>query len=245
MRIWWAYVQSSKVVEKLMRWKYDPCVETYRALPITHRPTALQMCTAHPAIIDWAFFPSIRDRMIELYSHSWQLDEILCKLVAAYVVECDLTKIVAGMEGQPPQRGYFRIWDIIQTISRDEGVLQESTADWSKTTHDPTFTDGTSPFEINNENGEHSWTRMPLDQIFCSQKAAIKLFNLLRMDDRRAVKLHPIFALDHPDLCDDSSIIASGIDCTLRDQKAPVPLPKPLTREDIIHYKIMIWKING
>ncbi|KFY66365.1 hypothetical protein V496_02089 [Pseudogymnoascus sp. VKM F-4515 (FW-2607)] len=245
MRIWWAYIQSSKVVEKLMRWKIDPCIETYKALPVSHRPTALQMCTAHPSIIDWAFFPSIRDRLIELYSHSWMLDEIVCELVAAYVVEADLAKIVTGMENHPAQKGYFRIWDIVQTISRDDPSLPGSVSLWADATPiTALFTESSSLFEINDDGGEETWTRMPLEKIFCSQKAALKLFNLLRMDDRRAVKLDPLFAIDHPELCDDPGIIASGLDCTLRGQKIEVPHPKPLTREAIINYKMMISKAN-
>jgi hypothetical protein len=245
MRIWWAYIQSSKVVEKLMRWKFDPCVETYKALPVSHRPTALQMCTVHPAIIDWVFFPSVRDQLIELYSHSWILDEIICKLVAAYVVETDLSSIVTGMENHPSQKGYFCIWDIVQTISKGDRVLPKDGPAWDDTTNNnDLFTDAASPFEIDGDTDEQPWTRMPLEEIFRSQKAALKLFNLLRMDDRRAVKLDPMFAMAYPELCNDASIVASGIDCTLRNQKVNVPHPKPLTREAIINYKMMVWKVN-
>lgn len=245
MRIWWAYIQSSKVVEKLMRWKLDPSVATYKALPVSHRPTALQMCTAHPVIIDWVFFPSVRDQLIELYSNSWMLDEIICKLVAAYVVEADLSSIVTGMENHPAQKGYFCIWDIVQTISQGGRALPQNSTTWPDATHtNDLFTEAASPFEIDDDNTEQPWTRMPLEQIFCSQKAALKLFNLLRMDDRRAVKLDPMFVLAHPELCDDPSIVANGIDCTLRDRKVEVQHPKPLTREAIINYKMMIWKVN-
>ena len=251
MRIWWAYIQSATVVEKIVRWNLEPCLETYKSLPITHRPTALQLCTAHPAIIDWAFFPSIRDRMIELYSHSWMLDELVCELVQAYVVEADLAKLVTGMDHVPSRKGYFSVWDIVQTISRED--LQQCSANrqqngdlWGGEIRldEDLFAEPTSPFEIEQIAEEEAWIKMPLEHIYKSRKAAIKLFKLLRMEDRRTVKVDPIFAAAHPELCDDISIIASGIDCTLRTNKVQVPRPQPLTREAIISYKMALWKAN-
>lgn len=247
MRVWWAYIQSSAVVEKLMRWRLDACLDTYKALPMTHRPTALQLSTAHPAIIDWAFFPSIRDRMIEMYSHSWMLDEIVCELVKAYVVEADLTKLVTGMENLPPQTGYFSIWEIVQTIAREDRQQSQPNLDlWGNGVHldEDLFAESSSPFEIEQAGSDGTWIKMPLDQIYQSRKVALKLFKLLRMDDRRIVKLDPAFAASHPELCDDVTIIATGLDCTLRGNSTPVSRPKPLTRDAILNYKMMLWKTN-
>ncbi|KAJ9636488.1 hypothetical protein H2204_005321 [Knufia peltigerae] len=246
MRIWWAYIQSSTVVEKLIRWKLDPCLETYKPLPNTHRPTALQLCTTHPDIIDWVFFPSIRDRMIELYSNSWMLDEVVCELVSAYVVEADLKKLVTGMDNCPPQTGYFSIWDIVQTISREGSQLAQHSSDlWGNEVQlDELFGEPTSPFETEQVTNDGTWTKMPFDQIYQSRDAALKLFKLLRMEDRRTVKVDPVFVAAHPELCDDKSVVANGIDCTLRGNKTPVPRPKPLTRETIVNYKMMLWKAN-
>lgn len=246
MCIWWTYIQSSMVVEKLMRWNLDSCVDTYKSLPVTHRPTALQVCTAHPPIIDWAFFPSVRDRMIELYSNSWLLDELVCELVHAYVVEADLSSLVTGLETLPPQKGYFRMWDIVQTISNDmqrrSPNAQRSASSWINDIgpDDDLFSEPTDLFELGYIDSEIPWTKMPLEKIYQSPRAAWKLFKLLRMEDRRAVKIDPVFAAAHPELCDDSSIVAKGIDCTLRDSSIRVPRPKPLTREAIINYKMII-----
>ncbi|OJD16205.1 hypothetical protein AJ78_03637 [Emergomyces pasteurianus Ep9510] len=250
MRVWWAFIQSSKVVEKLMRWKLDPCMETYNALPITHRPTALQLCAAYPGIVDWVFFPSIRDRLIEVYSHSWLLDEISCELVRSYVVEAELTKIVTGMENLPAQKGYFRIWDIVQTISlgdlMSDSAVDSTTALWEidDENNSELFALPASPFEIEPLTTGDAWTKIPLEKIFQSRQAALKLFNLLRMDDRRTVKLDPAFAAAHPELSDDPSIIATGLDCTLHSNKIQVPRPKPLSREAIMNYKAMLWKTD-
>ena len=231
-----AYIRSYAVIEKLIRWSLDSCLENYKALPVTHRPTALQLCTSHPQIIDWAFFPTIRDRLIELYSNSWILDEIVCELVHSYVVEAELTHLVAGLEGVPLQQGYFRVWDIIQAISSDQTSQAIS---WND---DDLFTDSTSPLALDNFARNDAWTKMPLEEIYKSREAAWKLFKLLRMEDRRAVKLDPAFAAAHPELCDEPGIIASGIDCTLRSDSSSVPRAKPLTREAIINYKMMLWR---
>lgn len=187
--------------------------------------------------------------MIELYSHSWMLDEVVCELVNAYVVEADLTKLVTGMENCPARRGYFSIWDIVQTISRESKEVQPAQPNsdlWGNELHldEGLFAGPTSPFEIDQPGNETTWIKMPFDQIYQSRKAALKLFKLLHMEDRRTVKVDPVFAAAHPELCDDVSIVATGIDCTLRGSNTPVPRPKPLTREAIVNYKMMLWKAN-
>jgi hypothetical protein len=246
MCIWWTYIQSSTIVEKLLRWNLDSCVDNYKSLPVTHRPTALQVCTVHPPIIDWAFFPSVRDRMIELYSNSWLLDDLVCELTYAYVVEADLSSLITGLEAFPSQKGYFRMWDIVQTISNDmhrrSPNVQNGSSAWLHELglDDDLLLESTDLFELGSFESDTPWTRMPLEKIYQSPQAAWKLFKLLRMEDRRAVKIDPIFAAAHPELCDDSSIVATGIDCTLRANSTRIPRPKPLTREAIINYKMII-----
>lgn len=251
-RTWWTYFQSSRVVEKLLCWKLDPCLETYQAIPSTHRPTALQMCTAHPAVIDWVFFPSVRDKLIELYSQSWQLDDLLRELVKAYVVETDLDNIITGIEHFPNRRGYFHVWDIVQTISRQDLVSGSATGSSNTTAcfgqeicEDPdVFERDANPFVTETPRQDEGSTRMSLEEIFHNPQSALKLFKLLRMDDRRAMKLDPLFATAHPELCDDSSIIARGIDCTLRGYAGEVPGPRALSRKAILNYKMILGKTD-
>jgi Domain of unknown function (DUF3425) len=250
MRVWWAYLQSSSTVEKIMRWRLDPGLESYKALPICHRPTPTQLCTVHPTIIDWGFFPSIRDRMIELYSYSSELDQLMCELLGAYVVEADLSKFIVRLDDGLPQTGYFRIWDLVKTFSKEDPDLATGSTPygmsfWQDGTVANTMTlEPSSPFQIDEEEDPFDWTPIPLEEVFHSQKAARKLFRLLHMDDRQHVKLDPIFALNHPELCDDPLILASGLDCTVKGQGIDVPLPRPLTRETILNYKMMLWKTS-
>ena len=239
-------MQSSAAVEKIMRWRLDPSPESYEALTECHRPTATQLTVIHPAIIDWVFFPSVRDRMIELYSDSWILDQLVCELLTAYVVEADLSKLLSDMsETMPgvPRRGYFRIWDLVQVISReDPDHIAPTDKGHDMVWQGTTFGIPHSPFELEEEDTESEWIPIPLGEVFHSRSAAMKLFKLLRMDDRRSVKLDPHFASKHPELCDDPRIFAQGVDCTLKTNVVPVLLPEPLTRATIMNYKLMLWK---
>jgi hypothetical protein len=246
MQVWWAYMQSSAAVEKIMRWRLDPCLESFEAMKECHRPTAIQLTVVHPAIIDWLFFPSIRDRVIELYSYSWMLDQLMCEVLAAYVVEADLSRIITDLAVDSPKRGYFRIWDIVQTIALEDaegGSVDGPNLDmvW----RDPPHSMPPSPFQIDDEDEGReveNWRPIPLAEIFRSRTAAIKLFKLLHMDDRQSVKLDPLFAAKYPELCDSPGILARGMDCTLKTNGVPVPLPKSLTRATIMNYKMMLWK---
>jgi hypothetical protein len=251
IRVWWAYIQSSPAVERILRWRLDPTVETLQDLRPWHRPTSAQLCMAHPVIIDWVFFPSVRDRLIEMYSYSPALDQIICDLCSAYVVETDVSQLITGIGDRGPCKGYFHIWDLVQIISKHENYTDSGKnaipheisiwQDWN--VRSGTYPGPTSPFHFD-EDDEEQWTPMRLEDIFQSKKAALKLFKILHMDDRQCVKLDPLFAVDHPELCDDPSILASGIDCTIPGVHRSVPLPKQLTRETIMHYKMMLWKVD-
>jgi hypothetical protein len=245
MRVWWAYVQAIPSVERILRWRLDPCLESYTALRPCHRPTTAQLCTIHPTIIDWICFPSVRDRIIELYLYSPALDQLICEILCSYVVEADLSNLITGLDSGLPKKGYFRIWDLVQTISNEEldnggTPMPNEMSFWQ----DMSIPDGPpSPFQFDDEDEEEeAWTPMPLEDIFYSKKAALKLFKTLHMDERDYVKLDPMFAMNHPELCDDPSILARGVDCTVKRKSVDVPLPKPLTRETILNYKMMLWK---
>lgn len=255
MRIWLAYLQSSAGIEKIIRWRLDPNPESYLALEPYHRPTATQLSTVHPPIIDWVYFPSLRDQLIKKHSHSPYLDQLLCEHVRTMVVEVDISDIIIGLGDLAPKKGYFRIWDLIQTITNEEPYFSgNANSQWdalcSSGSHwDPTGADLPSPFLLDDpadDVGEEGWTPMLLEDIFRSKKAASRLLKVLRLDGRERdfqnVKVDPIFAVNHPELCDDLTIFASGIDCTRRDGLVNVPLPAPLTRETIRNYKLMLAK---
>jgi hypothetical protein len=248
MRVWWAYMQSSSAVERIMRWRLDPTLESYQNLQPCHQPTTAQLCIVHPSIIDWGFFPSIRDRMIELYSHSPVVDDLMFELLAAYVVESELNNIVSDLGETIPNWGYFGIWDIIQTIDSDvdedaSSASLDCSPTWQHQYPSEMMAAAPSPYQIDeDEEGDLQWAPMALEDIYRSKKAAQKLFKILRMNDRTRIRISPLFATKHPELCNDPNIIASGIDCTNKRRTKVVPGMKPLTRETIMHYKMMLWK---
>jgi hypothetical protein len=246
MTVWWAYMGSSASVERIIRWRLDPSLESFQGLFPCHRPTATQLGTLHPSIIDWVFFPNIRDKMIELYAHSWMLDQIVCEQSAACVVEADVSRILLGFPDEMPRQGYFRIWDLVQVISRNETDM-DSTLSVANSTR-PGFLDiqdwtatPESPYHIDQDEEAEPWVPMHLDDIFRSRKAALRLFKALRMNDRQKVKLDPAFGIKYPALCEDPRIFATGLDCTDKNSQQ-VPAPKALTREVILCYKMMLWK---
>lgn len=186
----------------------------------------------------------------------------MCELLAAYVVEGDLGALVTDFRDENgsvyPQKGYFRIWDIVQAIEKHDppepvipaAAVPDGTSIWQDGNLGESMvgeinSPPPSPFTIDEDGAENLWSPMPLADIFRSKRAAQTLFKLLHMDERGAVKLDPVFAVNHPELCDDPSILASGMDCTLRDGAVPVPPPRPLTRETIMNYKMMLWKTQA
>jgi hypothetical protein len=188
--------------------------------------------------------------MIELYSYSSDLDQLMCELLGAYVVEADLSNFIIAPDVDFPKKGYFRIWDLVQTISKEEPNVVATSAPYGMafwqngTVADMAVSGPPSPFQIDEDDDPFDWTPIQVEEVFHSKKAALKLFRLLHMDDRQNVKLDPTFALNHPELFNDPSILASGLDCTLKKGAVDVPLPKPLTRETIMNYKMMLWKTS-
>jgi Domain of unknown function (DUF3425) len=246
MKVWWAYMQSSSAVEKIIRWRLDPTLESYQSLQPCHRPTTVQLCIVHPLIMDWGFFPSVRDRMIELYSHSSTVDDLMFELLSAYVVETEINHIIDDLGDGLPNTGYFSIWDIIQTIDNDDdlSVSFAGSSFWQNGNDFEAMNSALSPFQIDEdeEDDKAEWIPMKLQDIYRSKKAAAKLFKVLRMNDRTQIKISPGFAAKHSELCDDPSIIARGVDCTNNGMTKRVPRMKPLTRETVMNYKMMLWK---
>lgn len=81
-----------------------------------YRPSALQLLEDYPSVIDWCPFPTIRDKLILLHSANPYLDQIICDIATAYVVEVDAVKLVLGQAG----RAYIRVWDLICGFEADD-----------------------------------------------------------------------------------------------------------------------------
>lgn len=248
MCTWWAYIQASAVVARLTRWKIDPNMTTYSALAECHKPTVLQLSVPHPANIDWIWIPSLRDRLIELYASCWILDQITCDITEAYVVETDISRVLSDVgDKHTPVKGYFRIWDLVRAIDREESnhaVLPHDGSNWGvEEDEDDDDDPEVGLLEAAEDEGQRAqWVPMPLEQIFQSRNTAFQLFKLLQVDKRQNIRLHPSFIAKYPELCTDLDVLASGVDCTLSDPE-PIPGPRPLTKETILKYKLMLSRV--
>lgn len=88
----------------------------YSRLHANYRPSAVQLLEDYPSVIDWCPFPILRDKLILLHSANPYLDQIICDIATAYVVEVDADKFVLGQLG----RAYIRVWDLICGFEPDD-----------------------------------------------------------------------------------------------------------------------------
>jgi hypothetical protein len=114
------------MIESVLRWRLCPTPQSYKALPAYHIPTELQTKTPHSAIIDWISIGPLRDRLIENYNFSPQLDTIFVDMIDNTVVEIDdMSSIFIGVR---EERGFLGIWDIFNTIQSVPSRFPQPTA---------------------------------------------------------------------------------------------------------------------
>ncbi|KIX10028.1 uncharacterized protein Z518_01109 [Rhinocladiella mackenziei CBS 650.93] len=77
----------------------------------------------HPAIIDWCVFPFLRDNLIQYHSSDPSLDEICGHIGKAYVVQADLSELVANAE---PLSVNFSVLDIVTGLEKNPTLLSLS-----------------------------------------------------------------------------------------------------------------------
>lgn len=114
------------LIESVLHWRLCPTPQSYKALPTCHIPTELQNKTPHSAIIDWISISPLRDRMIENYNFSPQLDTIFVDLLDCSVVELDdMSSIFIGVK---KKRGFLGIWNIFSVIQSVPSRFLQPTA---------------------------------------------------------------------------------------------------------------------
>lgn len=118
MTSFYAHTKTHIHMAKVIVWRLTACPALYSGLSSRLRPTIKQLTAIHPAIIDWVPFPSVRDGLITYHSANPMLDAVICDIGAAYALEGDLSKIIAGM---PPTMGHIRLLDLIRVLSNDDG----------------------------------------------------------------------------------------------------------------------------
>jgi len=98
MEAWMTYTNGCDTLAKMTAWRMAPSLDTFTAIPQCMRPTPLQVAVPHPPVIDWCVFPFLRDQLIQYHSEDPELDEICGDIGLAYVVQADLTDLVAGAQ---------------------------------------------------------------------------------------------------------------------------------------------------
>ncbi|OTA27918.1 hypothetical protein BTJ68_11544 [Hortaea werneckii EXF-2000] len=112
-----SYYTSTKFYDhltSLTMWQMSPSTTLYSRLHPRYRPSGLQLTETYPKVIDWCPFPTIRDRLILFHAANSQIDQIICDIATAYVVETDLSALVQMDE---PLWGYVRVWDLVQAMT--------------------------------------------------------------------------------------------------------------------------------
>lgn len=81
------------------------------------------MSVAHPSVIDWIPWPSLRDKLILHHSANPKLDQIISDVGKAYVVQADLSTLVRCPQ---PIVGYVSVWTLVQAIAEGESQTEHN-----------------------------------------------------------------------------------------------------------------------
>ncbi|KAI6780683.1 uncharacterized protein J7T54_001187 [Emericellopsis cladophorae] len=207
---WYAKTRFFHIIE-LTAWQLYPSSSTFEKLHPRYRPIKAQMENAHPLIIDWIPFPSVRDRLIQLHSANPHVDQIFCDAVTGYVVETLMSDLVLGAE---PVQVYVRVTDLINTMA---SVTAEN---------DETVAVLPAP---------------DVASLFSSPAYARAAFNKLNMDKGAGYyKIDPAFFGKYPELYDQASeLTAAGTPLKPTFQKI-LTYPKPLSHSTVETYRSFI-----
>ncbi len=253
MGAWHSYTQAHIPVGRLTAWRVCPSAETLAEVPACYRPTRLQLTEPHPAVIDWIPWAPMRDRVIMYHSSSPRLDELISELGNHYVMEVDLSKLVAGF---PPTPGYVSVWDLVRVLAPEatSGAAQvPQDSDWGQ---EPDYLDArvapvADPMDDEMDLQMLATTRdaattLPapnVQALFTSKVLAQRAFEMMGMNKGpHNFRLDPTFFQKYPELYDcDAKLAATGIPLRPREQRnSSVPVPQPLRPRIISQYKELV-----
>lgn len=216
MTSWHTYTKAHIPVMKITAWHIDPSVESYSNMSQTWRPTKTQISRKHPAIIDWIPWPSIRDKLITCHAANPLIDNVICAIGHSYVMEIDLSKLIANI---PPTPGYVSVWDLIRTISPETSKQNTETSKninlnaWDGLRGSGVPTDESFQFHRHKESFGMRLPAPDTNSLFGSHTMALQAFELLGMDKGASLfRLDPAFFETHPEMYDHrDNIMASGV----------------------------------
>ncbi|KAL2421665.1 hypothetical protein ABEF95_008421 [Exophiala dermatitidis] len=245
MTAWHTYTKALTPLSDVMLWRLTKSRKAYLNIPPSYRPTKLQISTRYPSIIDWVPWPSLRDRLITLHSANPHLDELICEIGNAYVVQTDLSELVAL-----PQSvyGYIGVWDLVRAVNPNPQHLSNgrSAFETSETFSNPqkgwlegfnTFQDVLNHIDLDDDESA-SLPALNAQALFSSRSLAIQAFKLLGMDQgASSFCLAPSFFLRHPELYDNQvNLMACGV-ALKPDTEELFPAPGELDADVMSRYK--------
>lgn len=245
---WHSHTKALDPLKDFMVWRLTNTQKSYLDIVPAYRPTKLQASTKYPSIIDWAPWPSIRDRLILHHSANPGLDKLICEIGNSYVVQADLSELVSCEQSVP---GYVGVWDLVRAIDStaiytdatvfDCGFESRWEQAWCRSSMESTspFLQKLGDFSCLAES-ECSLPARDANALFSSRNLALQAFKLLGMD-RGAFGfcLDPVFFERHPELYDSSAgIIATGIRLK-PDTHADFPRPRELDLNIAARYQAL------
>ncbi|RHZ65521.1 uncharacterized protein CDV56_108779 [Aspergillus thermomutatus] len=238
---WYTPTKFYYHITNLTTWQLNPTREMYMRLPARYRPSALQLSEAYPPIIDWCPFPSIRDKLILLHSANSNIDQIICDIAMAYVVEADISTIV-HLEG--PTTGYIRVWDLIQAMGKPghEQICSSQNLCAETSIGLGSHLDAGKQADF----GGYALPAPSTEALFRTKEYARLAFKELHMDDGISrYKLDAALFEKYPELYEpDDNIVAKGVAVRAPRQTA-IPVPKALDRFTLDIYRHFAdWSLN-
>ncbi|RSM12143.1 hypothetical protein CEP52_002673 [Fusarium oligoseptatum] len=219
---WYTATKFQDNVADLLLWQMDRSRVIYSRLHASYRPSALQLLEDYPSVIDWCPFPTIRDKLILLHSANPCLDQIICDIATAYVVEVDAGRLLLGHSGQ----GYIRVWDLVCALEADD--------------------DNTNPCDSIDPQLPFFLPAPSIEDLFEAQ-CAREAFKVLGLDDGvPRFKIDPSFFIQYPELYDPGAdIIAAGAPIAPKVQTT-IPLPTLPRQETVgIYQNVADWCVSA
>lgn len=240
---WYTKTKFYHHITRLTMWQMHPTRDMYTRLHPRYRPSALQLTETYPQIIDWCPFTALRNKLILLHASNPFLDQIICDIATAYVVETDLSELVAL---DKPTLGYVRVWDLIQAMGH------ESQSDMFH----PVGGRGGVTKERDRAQGDTisgdvrlSGNQLPAPssaELFARKEYASQAFRALRMDQGASLYLvDPVLFQKYPELYDpDARLMASGVSLA-PEHRTTIPPPLPLQESTLdIYRQFADWALN-
>lgn len=232
---WYTATRYQENITDLLLWQINRSRVIYSRMHANYRPSALQLLEDYPSVIDWCPFPTIRDKLILLHSANPYLDQIICDIATAYVVEVDADNLVLGQPG----RAHIRVWDLICAFEGEEiedNLVGNADLDPEQLLA-PELADGHLPYTL----------PAPDVETLFQPPYAHRAFKSLGLDAGvPCFKVDPSLFIQYPELYDSGAdIIATGSAIVPKVQtKIPSPnLPRHETMA--IYRNVADWCVNA